>query len=151
MAGWTALHTPGHAADHLCFARADGIIFTADHVMTWSTSVISPPAGDMAAYLTSLRRLLGRDDRLLLPGHGPPLAHPRAYLLDLLIHRKRREAAVLAAIKVAPRTPAELADMLYSPLNPRLRAAAERILLAHLLKLHAEGRAESTDGIWRAT
>jgi glyoxylase-like metal-dependent hydrolase (beta-lactamase superfamily II) len=151
VAGWTALHTPGHAADHLCFANADGIVFTADHVMTWSTSVISPPAGDMAAYLTSLRRLLGRDDRLLLPGHGPPLAHPRAYLLDLLIHRKRREAAVLAAIKVAPRTPAELADLLYSPLNPRLHAAAERILLAHLLKLHAEGRAEPVDGVWRAT
>ena len=151
VAGWTALHTPGHAADHLCFARADGIIFTADHVMTWSTSVVGPPAGDMAAYFTSLRRLLGRDDRLLLPGHGPPLANPRRYLQDLLAHREQREATVLAAIATGPRTLVALVDILYPSLDRRLRAAAERTVLAHLLKLHAEGRAEPENGSWRAT
>lgn len=141
VAGWTALHTPGHAADHLCFARADGVILTADHVMTWSTSVVSPPEGDMAAYVASLHRLLARDDRLLLPGHGPPLADPSAYLRHLLAHREQREAAVLAAIADQPRTPAALVDIIYTPLNPRLRAAAERNVLAHLLKLQNEGRA----------
>ncbi len=150
VAGWTALHTPGHAADHLCFALGDGVILTADHVMTWSSSVVSPPAGDMGAYFAQLRRLLARDDRLLLPGHGPPLADPRAYLTFLLSHREQREAGVLAAIAAAPRTPAALVDILYAPVNPRLRAAAERNVLAHLLKLQSEGRAEPHDGAWRA-
>jgi glyoxylase-like metal-dependent hydrolase (beta-lactamase superfamily II) len=151
VAGWTALHTPGHAADHLCFARADGIICTGDHVMTWATSVISPPTGDMTAYFASLRRLLGRHDRLLLPGHGPPLASPRRYLRDLLEHRKQREAATLAALAAEPHTVAALVDILYPPLDPRLRAAAERTVLAHLLKLQAEGRALPQNGTWRAT
>ena len=151
VAGWTALHTPGHAADHLCFARADGVILTADHVMTWSTSIVSPPAGDMAAYIASLRRLIARDDRLLLPGHGPPLAAPRAYLQQLLAHREQREAAVLAAIADQPRTPAAVVDGIYTPIDPRLRAAAERNVLAHLLKLQTEGRAAPQGDRWRAT
>ena len=150
VAGWAALHTPGHAAEHLCFARADGVILTADHVMTWSTSVVSPPAGDMGAYVGQLRRLLARDDRLLLPGHGPPLADPRAYLTFLLTHREQREAAVLAAIAAGRRTPAALVDLLYPQLDPRLRGAAERNVLAHLLKLQDEGRAKPQDGAWRA-
>ena len=150
VAGWTALHTPGHAADHLCFARADGTIVTGDHVMTWSTSVVSPPAGDMAAYLAALRRLLGRDDRLLLPGHGPPLAAPRAYLRHLLAHREQREAAVLAAIAGQPRSAAAVTDQVYPRLTPRLRAAAERTVLAHLLKLQDEGRAAPHGDAWRS-
>ncbi len=147
---WMALHTPGHAADHLCFARDDGVILTADHVMTWSTSVVSPPAGDMGAYFTQLRRLLARDDRLLLPGHGPPLADPCRYLRFLLAHREQREAAVLAAIAAEPHTPAALVDIIYAAVNPRLRAAAERNVLAHLLKLQDEGRAQTQDQSWRA-
>ena len=150
VAGWTVLHTPGHAAEHLCFARADGVILTADHVMTWSTSVVSPPEGDMGAYVASLRRLLARDDRLLLPGHGPPLASPRAYLLELLAHRQQREAAVLAALAAQPRSPAALVEAIYVPLDPRLRAAAERNVLAHLLKLQNEGRAAPQGDAWRA-
>ena len=146
VAGWTVLHTPGHAADHLCFAGADGIIFTADHVMTWSTSVVS----DMAAYVASLQRLLARHDRLLLPGHGPPLAEPGTYLRHLLAHRQQREAAVLAAVAAHPRTPAALVDILYAPIDPRLRAAAERNVLAHLLKLHTEGRAAPQGECWHA-
>ena len=149
VAGLTALHTPGHAADHLCFARADGVIFTADHVMTWSTSIVSPPAGDMAAYFASLRRLLGREDRLLLPGHGPPLAAPRGYLRALLAHREQREAAILAALAEGERTPGALVEIVYVGLDRRLRAAAERNVLAHLLKLHAEGRALPQNGSWR--
>ena len=147
---FTVLHTPGHAADHLCFARADGVIFTGDHVMSWSTSVISPPAGDMAAYFASLRRLLARQDRLLLPGHGPPLASPRGYLEALLAHRQGREAAVLAAIAATPQTPAALVGAIYGSIDPRVRGAAERTVLAHLLKLAAEGRAAERDGAWAA-
>ena len=150
VAGLTALHTPGHAADHLCFARADGAIFTADQVMTWSSSTISPPGGDMAAYMASLRRLIAREDRLLLPGHGPPLAAPGAYLRHLLAHREAREAAVLAAIGTQPRDPAALVEILYAPVDPRLRGAAERTVLAHLLKLQHEGRAVPRGAAWAA-
>jgi glyoxylase-like metal-dependent hydrolase (beta-lactamase superfamily II) len=147
---WAALHTPGHASDHLCFARGDGVILTADHVMTWSTSLISPPHGDMAAYIASLHRLIARDDRLLLPGHGPPLAEPAAYLRALLAHRLQREAAVLAAIADRPLAPARVVEILYAPVDPRLLPAAERNVLAHLQKLQAEGRAIPDGDAWRA-
>jgi glyoxylase-like metal-dependent hydrolase (beta-lactamase superfamily II) len=150
VAGWTALHTPGHAADHLCFASADGIIFTGDHVMSWSSTVVSPPGGDMAAYMASLARLLRRNDRLLLPAHGPPVPFPRHHIEELLAHRESREAEVLAAIAAAPRSPAALVAALYAPLDLRLAPAAERTVLAHLIKLEAEGRALCQDGAWRA-
>ena len=75
--GWTALHTPGHAADHLCFARVDGTVFSGDHVMGWSSSVVSPPGGNMRQYFGSLQRMLARDDALYLPGHGPAIPSPR--------------------------------------------------------------------------
>jgi glyoxylase-like metal-dependent hydrolase (beta-lactamase superfamily II) len=148
--GWTALHTPGHAADHLCFARADGVVFTADHVMTWSTSVVSPPGGDMADYFASLRRLLAREDRVYLPGHGPPRHNPRPYAQELLDHRIKREAAILAALAEGPRDAPSLVAMLYTPLNPRLQAAAGRNVLAHLQKLRREGRATPDGEAWRA-
>jgi glyoxylase-like metal-dependent hydrolase (beta-lactamase superfamily II) len=74
VGGLTALHTPGHASDHLCFAWRDGVVFTGDHVMSWNTSIVSPPDGDMAAYMAGLRLMLGRGDTLYLGGHGPPAA-----------------------------------------------------------------------------
>ncbi len=93
VAGMEAVFTPGHAADHVCFARPDGILFSADHVMSWSSSVVSPPGGDMAAYFRSLQRLLDRpSDRLYLPGHGPALPDPHPYVAALLQHRVAREA-----------------------------------------------------------
>jgi glyoxylase-like metal-dependent hydrolase (beta-lactamase superfamily II) len=150
VAGWTALHTPGHAADHLCFARGDGVVFTADHVMSWSSSVVSPPNGDMADYFASLRLLLARDDTLYLPGHGPPLAAPRGFVGDLLRHREQREAAIAVALREAPRTSAGLVDALYSQVDPMLRRAAERNVIAHLHKLKQEGRAVQTAEIWHA-
>jgi glyoxylase-like metal-dependent hydrolase (beta-lactamase superfamily II) len=142
----TVLHTPGHAADHLCFARADGVVFTADHVMSWSTSVVSPPEGDMAAYVASLRRLLAREDRLYLPGHGPPLEQPRRFVEGLLEHRREREAAILAHL---PGTVDQIVRAVYASVAPRLRPAAARNVLAHLLKLRGEGRAEERNGEWR--
>src|SRR3712207_5293845 len=87
VVGMTTLHTPGHASDHLCFARSDGLVFSADHVMSWSSSIVSPPGGDMAAYIASLRLMLSRNDSLYLPGHGPPLPNPKPYVEELLNHR----------------------------------------------------------------
>lgn len=156
IAGFTAIFTPGHAADHVCFAgnAADGqaILFSADHVMSWSSSVVSPPGGDMADYFGSLRKLLDRDrDEVYLPGHGPLLPEPRALVAELLAHRERREAAIFTKLAEAPATPYALMDALYSQTNERLRRAAERNVLAHLLKLAAEGRARQDGERWLAT
>jgi glyoxylase-like metal-dependent hydrolase (beta-lactamase superfamily II) len=143
----TALHTPGHCANHLCFAleneAAPGILFSADHVMSWSTTVVSPPDGDMAAYMASLARIAMRDHRLYLPGHGPPLPDPAPFVAALAAHRREREAKVFDALRAARRaTAAELVPPVYGPeLDPKLVPAAARSLLAHLIKLAAEGMA----------
>ena len=143
----TALHTPGHCANHLCFALEDaagtGVLFSADHVMSWSTTVVSPPDGDMAAYMDSLARLAARDDRLYLPGHGPPLPDPAPFVAALAAHRMEREARVLDALRAARRATAmQLVPAAYGPeLDPKLVPAAARSLLAHLIKLAAEGAA----------
>ena len=143
----TALHTPGHCANHLCFALQDaagsGVLFSADHVMSWSTTVVSPPDGDMAAYMASLARLAARDDRLYLPGHGPPLPDPAPFVAALAAHRMEREAKVLDALRAARRATAmQLVPAAYGPeIDPKLVPAAARSLLAHLIKLAAEGEA----------
>ncbi|GAA0597251.1 MBL fold metallo-hydrolase [Craurococcus roseus] len=149
--GWrlTAVHTPGHCGNHLCFAlEGTGTLFSADHVMSWSTSVVSPPDGDMAAYMRSLERVREREDGLLLPGHGPPIVEPRPFLAALTAHRQEREALVADALKRAgrPVTAAELVPPVYGELDPRLVAAAGRSLLAHLIKLEAEGAAKREGG-----
>jgi glyoxylase-like metal-dependent hydrolase (beta-lactamase superfamily II) len=143
--GWrlTALHTPGHCGNHLCFAlEGTGILFSADHVMGWSTSVVSPPDGDMAAYMRSLARLQAREgeDRLLLPGHGPAITEPAPFLAALAAHRQEREARVQEVLAARGRAMAEeLVGPVYGPLDPRLVRAAGRSLLAHLIKLEGEG------------
>jgi glyoxylase-like metal-dependent hydrolase (beta-lactamase superfamily II) len=155
--GWslTALHTPGHCANHLCFALAGpdgdtGLLFSADHVMSWSTSVVSPPDGDMADYMRSLARLQARDDTMLLPGHGPAIKDPKPFLTALAAHRMEREAKVLAALQAAGRaTAVELVGPVYGPLDQRLVGPAGRSLLSHLIKLEGE-RAVLRDGEgWR--
>jgi glyoxylase-like metal-dependent hydrolase (beta-lactamase superfamily II) len=152
--GWrlVALHTPGHCGNHLCFSlEGTGVLFSADHVMSWSTSVVSPPDGDMAAYMRSLARLRERGDRLLLPGHGPAITEPEPFLAALAAHREEREALVAEALARAerPTTAAELVDPVYGPLDARLVAAAGRSLLAHLIKLEAEGAAKRDGEAWR--
>lgn len=146
--GWRAVWTPGHAADHLCFAGPDGVLFSGDHVMGWSSSVVSPPGGDMAAYFASLHRLLARDDAVFLPGHGPPIPEPRAFVRSLLAHREAREAALLAALGPQPQGTRALTEALYGDMDERLRRAAERNVLAHLLKLRTEGRAREAGEGW---
>ena len=101
----SALHTPGHAPDHLCFAlEGRGVVFSGDHVMAWNTSVVAPPEGRMADYLRSLELLLERDDTLLLPGHGGRITQPRRTVKAYLLHRRWREQAILEAVKQAART-----------------------------------------------
>lgn len=154
IAGMVALHTPGHAADHLCFAFAApesrAVLFSADHVMSWNSSVVSPPGGDMKEYFASLRRMLGREDDVFLPGHGPPLPEPRRLTRALLLHRMERERSILGRLQKGPITVVALRETLYSQTHPRLQRAAERNVLAHLLKLQAEGRAETEGDMWRA-
>jgi len=154
VAGMQAIHTPGHASDHLCFAlrSRDGtaVLFSADHVMSWSTSVVSPPDGDMADYFASLRLLLERTDDVFLPGHGPPLPEPRSLVRELLTHRTMREQAIESALAGGAAGTYKLMDTLYSQVHPRLRRAAERNVLAHLLKLEGEGRVVRDGELWRA-
>ena len=147
VAGWRAVFTPGHTADHVCFAGPDGVVFSADHVMAWSSSVVSPPLGVMAEYFASLRRMLGRDDLIYLPGHGPALPEPKPFVRDLLAHRMAREDAIRETLGTMPQSARQITDRLYSQVDERLRRAAERNVMAHLLKLRDEGRAtEGPDG-----
>jgi glyoxylase-like metal-dependent hydrolase (beta-lactamase superfamily II) len=151
VAGLTAVFTPGHAADHLCFAWGDGILFSGDHVMGWSSTIVSPPLGDMAAYLDNLARLLQRPDRLYLCGHGPVLPDPHPYLRSLIAHRRRREAGILLAVSSHPATTADLMTRLYGKADPVLQRAAERNVLAHLLKLRDEGKVAQDGALWCGT
>jgi glyoxylase-like metal-dependent hydrolase (beta-lactamase superfamily II) len=154
ISGLTAIHTPGHAADHICLAMTaqDGtkVLFSADHVMSWSSSIVSPPFGDMAKYFDSLKLLLDRDDEIFLPGHGPKLPAPRDLVRDLLRHREAREAALAAELSKGKSDTHALMNALYSQVDPRLRKAAERNVLAHLLKLETEGRVVREGETWRA-
>jgi glyoxylase-like metal-dependent hydrolase (beta-lactamase superfamily II) len=143
IAGLQAVFTPGHGADHLCFeylAPGTGkILFSGDHVMSWSSSIVSPPDGDMLDYYKSLELLLPRDEKLYLPGHGPVLPEPRRLVADLLAHRQRREAAILKQVRSKPWNVAALSVKLYHKTDERLKIAAQYNVLAHLLKLQAEG------------
>lgn len=146
--GLTALHTPGHCGTHLCFARDDGVLFSGDHVMAWSTTVVSPPDGDMAAYMASLDRLLARDDALYLPGHGPALPDPAGYVRALREHRLRRESAILAALAAGPAAVPVLVARVYPGLDPGLVRPAGRSALAHLLMLEKAGRVRREGDAW---
>lgn len=141
--GWTleAVHTPGHTANHLCFAwREAGALFSGDHVMGWSTSVISPPDGDMAAYLASLERLRARPETRYYPTHGGPIADAHAHVDALVAHRRARERQILAAIADGRETVPEMVDAIYTDIPESLKPAAARSVLAHLVMLADEGR-----------
>jgi glyoxylase-like metal-dependent hydrolase (beta-lactamase superfamily II)/8-oxo-dGTP pyrophosphatase MutT (NUDIX family) len=146
------IHTPGHASNHLCYLlEEEKLLFTGDHVMQGSTVVINPPDGDMRAYLDSLQGLLQEDLRWLAPGHGFLVDEPHAVLRALIAHRLRREAKVLAAVRAGPG--AELPVLLsqvYDDVNAALHPVAARSLLAHLIKLQADGAVAQRDGLWWA-
>ncbi|MCG7505385.1 MBL fold metallo-hydrolase [Mesorhizobium retamae] len=150
VAGLTVMHTPGHASDHLCFRRDDRVVFTGDHVMTWNSSIVMLPDGDMAAYCRQLERLAEQDDLLYLPGHGPVLAEPKAYVRKLLEHRVRRDQAIREEIAKAPATVEEISRVLYGKTEKWLAWAAERNVEAHLDKLMKEGCVAQQGDRWVA-
>ncbi|WFU48372.1 MBL fold metallo-hydrolase [Sinorhizobium terangae] len=146
--GWglTAVMTPGHTANHAAFALdGTGILFSADHVMAWATSIVAPPDGAMADYMASLEKLMQRDDRLYLPGHGGPVTDPGAFLRALRAHRKMRERSVLERIRAGDRKIPDMVKVIYASTDPRLHGAAALSVLAHLEDLVEQGRVE-TDG-----
>lgn len=131
-----AVHTPGHCSNHLCFALPEtGALFTGDHVMAWSTSVVSPPDGDMGEYLASLARLLDRSDTLYLPTHGALIADPKPLVAAFLRHRHERERQILECIGRGQRRIAQMVPLMYVGLAPFLVPAAAHSLFAHLLHL----------------
>jgi len=142
--GWrmTALHTPGHTSNHTCFTLDDGTsrtLFTGDHVMGWSTTVVSPPDGDMAAYLESLRTVAGRDDDVAIPTHGPPISDPQRFVEELVDHRLERERQVLAAVRSGLDTIHPMVERLYADVRRELHKPARRSVLGHLVKLVDDG------------
>lgn len=137
----TALHTPGHCSNHLCFSLADGkTLFTGDHVMGWSTSVIAPPDGDMADYMTNLQRLLVRDDAQFLPTHGPAITDPKPLVAAYIKHREEREAQLIACLKSGIRRIPDAVEVMYKDVPRYLHPAAARSVFAHVLHLHGQGR-----------
>jgi glyoxylase-like metal-dependent hydrolase (beta-lactamase superfamily II) len=154
--GWAirTILTPGHTANHAVFAlEGTGILFSADHVMAWATSIVAPPDGAMADYMASLDRLLERDDKIFLPGHGGPVRHPRAFVRGLKTHRKMRERAIIERLSQGDRTIADMVRAIYRDTDPRLHGAAALSVLAHLEDLVTRGiatteGAPSIDGIF---
>jgi glyoxylase-like metal-dependent hydrolase (beta-lactamase superfamily II) len=140
----SAVATPGHTSNHLCFAlREEKVLFTGDHVMGWSTSVIAPPDGDMGAYLRSLAKLLARDDARYWPTHGPAIDDPKPYVRAFIAHRQERADAILARLKAGDRTIPEIVARVYAGLDPRLATAAGRSVLAHLVEMSERSVVES--------
>ena len=152
--GWSlaALHTPGHMADHLCFALdEEKALFTGDHVMAWSTSVIAPPEGHMGDYFQSLRLLLERDDDVYWPAHGPGRRDPKPLVRGLLAHRKMREDMILGRIKSGDGGIAAIVAAVYPKLDPALRAAAALSVRAHVEHLMERGLVCPRVGLYVAT
>ena len=146
----TAVATPGHTSNHLCYAlEQSGALFTGDHVMAWSTSVVSPPDGDMAAYMASLQKLYERDDKVLYPAHGPAVTKPRQLVRGMLGHRRQREAQILRLLGETPQAIPGMVKVMYKGLDPRLSGAAGRSVLAHLIDLRHRGKVTSEGDAWR--
>jgi glyoxylase-like metal-dependent hydrolase (beta-lactamase superfamily II) len=138
--------TPGHTSNHMCYAlREEKTLFTGDHVMGWSTTVVVPPDGDMAAYRANLAKLFARDDHVLWPTHGGPVRDPKPFLRALIAHRAEREAQILACLREDVSTIPEIVARLYADVDRRLHPAAARSVLAHLLQLKNEGRVDQQD------
>jgi hypothetical protein len=133
--------TPGHTSNHMCFAlREEKALFTGDHVMGWSTTVVTPPDGDMRAYMASLKKLLARDDQILWPTHGGPVRDPKPFLQAYIDHRLEREAQIVSCLRDGVSTIPDMVARMYADVDPRLHPAAARSVLAHLIQLTEEGR-----------
>jgi glyoxylase-like metal-dependent hydrolase (beta-lactamase superfamily II) len=146
--GWTlrGVHTPGHTSNHMCYSLdEERALFTGDHVMGWSTTVVSPPDGDMRDYIDSLRRVIDRDDATLWPTHGAPVTSPGPFLQAYLEHRLDREAQVLAAVQSGVTNIEAMVKVMYADVREELHKAAARSVLSHLIKLVDDG-AVAVDG-----
>ena len=140
--GWTliAVATPGHTSNHLAFALPESkALFSGDHVMGWSTTIVSPPDGDMAAYMASLDKLMHRDDRIYYPAHGDPVENPCRLVRGMIGHRKQREGQILRLLRAEPCAIPAMVERMYVGIDPRLFPAAERSVLAHLIDLRDRG------------
>ena len=142
-----AVATPGHTSNHLCFAYGDAV-FSGDHVMGWSTTVVVPPDGDMAEYIASLEKLRQRGDRILYPAHGPPVTKPSQYVRHLIGHRMQREKQILRIVGEGPRAIPQIVGQAYPGLDPRLVLAAGGSVLAHLVDLERRGLVERQGEQW---
>lgn len=152
--GWAlrAVATPGHTSNHLCFAlEGRGLLFTGDHVMGWSTTVVSPPDGDMTDYMASLDLLMERRDLAYLPAHGPAVDDPRAHVERLIDHRRMRERQILGHIEAGKGRIADMVPQMYADVDARLHPAAARSVLAHLVDLERRGCVRPEGKRWTAT
>ena len=150
--GWTlaTIATPGHTSNHLAFALPEErALFPGDHVMGWATTVVSPPDGDMTAYLASLETLLARDDTVYHPTHGPSIADPQRLVRRLLVHRRQREAAIIRLLGRGPAPPDALVPRMYAGVDRRLYPAAARSVLAHLIDLERRALVTRDGPAWR--
>jgi glyoxylase-like metal-dependent hydrolase (beta-lactamase superfamily II) len=142
-----AIATPGHTSNHLCLAY-QGALLTGDHVMGWSTTVVFPPDGDMAAYMASLDKLRQREDRIYYPAHGPAVTKPEQYVRGLMGHRMQRERQILKLVAEQPRDIPDIVANAYPGLDPRLVTAAGGSVFAHLLDLERRGLVQSDGDRW---
>ena len=148
----TAITTPGHTSNHLCYALEEsGALFTGDHVMGWSTSVIAPPDGDMADYMASLDKLHQRTDRVYYPAHGPQINKPRQLVRGMIGHRRMRERQILGHIEAGTREISGMVPLMYKGVDQRLWPAAGRSVLAHLLDLERRGVLARQGERWAST
>lgn len=135
------IHTPGHTSNHLCFAyREENALFTGDHVMGWSTTVVSPPDGDMREYLDSLRHLSERNDQIYYPTHGAPIENPGPFIRGLIAHRKMRERQIISVLEAGENTIPDMVPGMYKGLDPILIPAAQRSVFAHVIDLVDQGK-----------
>jgi glyoxylase-like metal-dependent hydrolase (beta-lactamase superfamily II) len=158
--GWTleALYTPGHISNHLCFAlKEDNALLSGDHVMGWSTSIVSPPDGDMAAYMASLDKLLPRKETVYYSGHGAPITDPLTLVNGFIAHRLEREDQILDCVEKGPMTIPAMVELMYTAVPRALHGAAARSVLSHIIRMVGDGRLAvdgprvSPDGVYRLT
>ncbi|OAN97514.1 MBL fold metallo-hydrolase [Parasphingorhabdus sp.] len=149
--GWTieAVATPGHTSNHLCLSvQESGAMFTGDHVMAWSTSVIVPPDGNMADYMASLQKLYERDDKVYYPAHGKKVTNPRQLVRGMMGHRKQRERQILKLLETSPAEIVDMVPQMYKGLDPRLTGAAGQSVRAHLIDLKSRGLITQSGDVW---
>ena len=147
--GWTieAMATPGHASNHIAFVlHEENALFSGDHVMGWSTTVVAPPDGDMADYMASLDAVIARGFSTIWPTHGAPITEPRPFLAAYRTHRVEREAQIVAQLAAGPRRIADMVPTLYAAVDSRLWPAAGLSVWAHLIALERAGRVRATPG-----